>query len=208
MAEDVDSWTELKAELADWSNRSDLTTQIPQFIASAERRFNRKLRVPEMEDVVSATTLAATITLPGNFLAVRALYLNTDPKVVLEPMSPGDLRNRYSAAATGQPQNYALQSGNELVFGPAPDSEYAIILNYWEKIPALGSTQATNWLLDAHPDLYRAASLVELYLFMKDESAAAIWEARTETLIEELNALARRKATGGAPVRIRPPQSV
>jgi len=208
MAEDPESWTELKAELADWANRTDLTTQIPSFIASAERRFNRMLRTPEMEEVVAATTSAATITLPANFLAVRALYIDADPREVLEPMTPGELRNRYAAAATGRPQNYALQSGNELVLGPAPDGDHAIVLNYWEKIPALGGAQESNWLLDAHPDLYRAAALVELHLFLKDERAAAIWEERTRMLIEELNGLGRRKAAGGAPVRIRAPQSV
>lgn len=208
MAEDPENWTELKAELADWANRTDLTSQIPSFVASAERRFNRMLRTPEMEDVVAASTSAATITMPANFLAVRALHIDADPKVVLEPMTPGELRNRYAAAATGRPQNYALQSGNELLFGPAPDADYAIVLNYWEKIPALGAAQATNWLLDAHPDLYRAASLVELHLFLKDERAVAIWEERTRMLIEELNGLGRRKAAGGAPIRIRPPQVV
>ncbi len=208
MAEDPESWTELKAELADWANRTDLTAQIPSFIASAERRFNRMLRMPEMEDVVAATTSAPVITLPANFLAVRAIHIDADPIVVLEPMTPGELRGRYAAAATGRPQNYALQSGNELLFGPAPDADYAIVLNYWEKIPPLGPAEASNWLLEAHPDLYRAASLAELHLFLKDERAAAIWEERTRTLIEELNALGRRKAAGGAPIRIRAPQSV
>ena len=208
MAEDPESWAELKAELADWANRTDLTTQIPSFIATAERRFNRMLRTPEMEEVVAATTSAATITLPADFLAVRALYLDADPIVVLEPMTPGELRGRYAAATTGLPQNYALQSGNELLFGPAPDAEHAIVLNYWKKIPALGAAQPSNWLLDAHPDLYRAATLVELHLFLKDERAAAIWEERTRALVEELNALGRRKAAGGAPVRIRAPLTV
>jgi hypothetical protein len=49
----------LKASLANWMNRDDLsTTEIPEAIALCERRFNRALRVPEMEDTASASALS------------------------------------------------------------------------------------------------------------------------------------------------------
>ena len=38
------TWAELKTNLADWLDRTDLTTQIPEFIGYAERRFNRDLK--------------------------------------------------------------------------------------------------------------------------------------------------------------------
>ena len=34
----------LKSSIADWLNRSDLTTQIPDFIALAEADFNAKVK--------------------------------------------------------------------------------------------------------------------------------------------------------------------
>jgi len=44
----ITNYTELKAGVADWLNREDLTAQIPDFITFAEARLNRTLRVREM----------------------------------------------------------------------------------------------------------------------------------------------------------------
>src|SRR5687768_4709099 len=163
MTADPTTWADLKTSLANWLLRDDLsTTEIPEAIALAERRFNRNLRAPEMEDAVSTSTSGSTITLPTDFLELRAVYIDTDPKVVLEQLTFAELRNRYPSATTGIPQNYALQSGNEMVLGPSPDTAYPIVINYYKKITTLDATTATNWLLTAHPDAYLHASLTEL----------------------------------------------
>ena len=39
------TYSELKSNIADWLNRSDLTSVIPTFISLAENRLNRQLRV-------------------------------------------------------------------------------------------------------------------------------------------------------------------
>lgn len=198
--------TALIASLANWLRRSDLsTTEIPEAIALAEQRFNRELRLPEMEEVVSATTAAATITLPGDFLMLRSAFLATDPRMPLEQMAPAELRSAYTAAATGKPSHFALQSGNEIAFGPAPDSAYPIVINYYAKIPALSTGQPSNWLLSDHADLYLHAALVELYALLRDAERSAIHEARARQVIDELNRQARRKAWGGGPLRLRIP---
>ena len=50
------NYTELKASLANWLNRSDLTTEIADdFITLAEADFNSKLRVRAMIAQVSIT---------------------------------------------------------------------------------------------------------------------------------------------------------
>lgn len=205
MASDPQSWTELVSRVADWLDRDDLSaTQIPEAIAFAERRFNRVLRVPDMEEVSEAVLSGTTITLPQDFLQARAVHLDTDPRTTLEQLSHADLRNTYSAQATGRPAHYALQSGNEMVFGPAPDAEYAIVLNYYAKISALGDDTADNWLLLAHPDIYLLGALCELHDLMKDEARADRYEAKLKGRLAELNAQARGKAYGAAPLRIRP----
>ena len=54
MAEDPENWTELKASVAEWLNRSDLTSKIPELIALAERKFNRIIVTPERETIATA----------------------------------------------------------------------------------------------------------------------------------------------------------
>ena len=45
----------LKSSIADWLNRSDLTTQIADFIALTEADFNAKLRIRQMEQIDTIT---------------------------------------------------------------------------------------------------------------------------------------------------------
>ncbi len=47
----LSTFSELKTEIANYVDRSDLTDQIPTFIKLAEARINRLLRVRIMESV-------------------------------------------------------------------------------------------------------------------------------------------------------------
>lgn len=209
MTADPTTWADLKTSLANWLSRDDLnTTEIPEAIALAERRFNRKLRAPQMEDAVSTTTSGSTIVLPTDFLELRAVYIDASPKVVLEQVTFSELRNRYSSSTTGQPQNFALQSGNEMVLGPAPDTTYTLVINYYKKITTLDGSTATNWLLTAHPDAYIHGSLVELHTLLHDEARAAFHEGRARQVLDEIAGAGIRSAHSVAPIRIRPPTCV
>jgi hypothetical protein len=198
------TWTELKANLADWLDRTDLTVQIPEFIGYAERKFNRVLRVPEMEESVTSSTSAATITLPSDFLAIKSLYINGDSDLtLLRQLSLDQLRYEYDGEETGTPEFFAMQSGTDLIFAPAPTESIAYVLNYYQKLPQLGASQASNWLLAAHPDLYVAQSLVEAMIFLRDSEGLSIWEQRASRKLDELSDLGRRKALGENRARLR-----
>lgn len=199
----AETYTALLAEVATWMVRDDLDELIPNFIRFAEDKFNRTLRVPEMEADVTSTVEAGAVTLPTDFLHARSLYLDTDPKVVLQQLSMTAFRNAYSDAATGQPRHFTLQSGNELVLGPTPDAEYDVVLNYYQKIPALTDAAPTNWLLLAHPDLYLAAALAEGFAYTRDADAIAMWESRAARRLSELEALGQRKQHSATPQRVR-----
>lgn len=201
MSSDPQTYDDLKTSIATWLVRSDQTDRIPEYIALAERRLNRVVFCPERE-ATTTLTAAASVTLPTDFSAVRAIWLDTDPKVVLDQMTLNELRQAYSGATTGQPGNYAI-SGNQLILGPSPDSAYSIELAYWQAIEPLSDSVADNWLLLAHSDLYLCAALAEAFLGTYDEQRAVLWENRTEAKIAEVNAYGRHQQYGGAPFRIR-----
>lgn len=207
MTSDPTTWSDLKTRLADWVDRTDLsTTQIPEAIALAERKFNRTLFAPEREIQTTVALVASTETAaaPTDLWSILDFYLSTDPKAVLEPMPFPVLRNTYSQSATGKPQNYAIR-GETFVFGPVPDGAYTGYLTYMQSIPALGGSLATttNWLLTDHPDLYLAGSLAALHMLVKDEGRAKVYAQEAGDITEQINRSTIRRTQGGPPVRIR-----
>jgi hypothetical protein len=95
-----------------------------------------------------------------------------------------------------------------LILGPAPDGTYTGKLTYWQTIPALGSGQATNWLLTDHPDVYIYRSLFHLFVLLRDDTGMAFAKGITDELEAELNRSNRRRLFGQTPQRWRAPQVV
>jgi hypothetical protein len=198
------SWTDLKARIADWLNRDDLSAQIPAFIALAVARFNRVLIVPERAAVALLAATGEAVALPEDYWGMRALHIDAAPASTLKQMSLVELRRSYAGGAAGIPRHFAVR-GTELLLGPAPASACDLVLDYFQTIPALGETEVSNWLLDAHPDLYLAGALVEAYIFLRDAEGAGLWDSRTEAKIREVEKAGRRKLNGAAPIMARGP---
>ena len=55
----IGTYAELQTAVANWLDRDDLTDRIPEFIALAEAKMNRNLRISLMENVSTAITMAA-----------------------------------------------------------------------------------------------------------------------------------------------------
>lgn len=193
------TFDELKARIADWLNRDDLGAQIPAFVSLAEARFNRRLIVPEREQVSTAIAATGSVALPVDFWAMRAIHTDSLVVPTLTQMSLVALRRTYPGGGSGIVRHFAI-SGSDLLLGPAPAADTALVLDYFRAIPALSSSCATNWLLDAHPDLYLAGALAEAFVFLRDTEGASIWDSRTEAKIAEIEKAGRRKTTGAAPL--------
>ena len=69
----VSTYTELKASIANWLNRSDLSDEIADdFIKLTEADFNAKLRIRQMEQIDTVTINAETVSVPTGFISVRS----------------------------------------------------------------------------------------------------------------------------------------
>lgn len=201
----IATYAELLTELDAWLNRSDLTARIPTFIRLFESRANRLLRVPEMRTQTSYATVADTpeLALPSDFLSAIDLYLDDDPDVVLAAMSPAVLRNTYPQATTGQPIAYAVV-GSQMMLGPSPDGEYTILLDYYQRIPALSEDNTTNWLLDIYPDLYLWGSLCMAEAFLRDDDRLSVWKSAWDEATAEANRQGNLQRTPSSPLMMQP----
>jgi hypothetical protein len=97
------NFTDLKASVADFLNRSDLTTVIPDFITLCEAGFNRELRVREMSVRTQAPIDSQYVKLPDDFLGMRNIDLMTDPVTPLEYKNLQNLDIHRRGDATGKP---------------------------------------------------------------------------------------------------------
>lgn len=201
----IATYSELVSELGAYLNRSDLTARIPTFIRLFEARMNRALVDPAMAVTSTSTTVADedTYALPSDFVMARSVYLATDPKTVLDALSPQQLRKYYSDSATGQPQAYAV-IGENIVLAPTPDGEYSLVLDYFQQLNGLSDSNTTNWLLDDHPDAYLFGTLCQAQAYLQDDNRLAVWKQAWDEALFEIQKLARRKALPAGPLAMRP----
>lgn len=177
----LDTYSGLKATVADFLNRTDLTAAIPGFITLAEAQINRRMMkdgpVRQMMARADATIDDEYVAVPTDFLGTRAIYMtDADPAYLLQYLDPEkmiDIKSR-TVTPSGPPKNFSVV-GSEFQFYPWAGGSYAGELTYWQKIPALSDTATSNWLLTDHPDIYLYAALLQSAPYLKDDERLAVW---------------------------------
>lgn len=199
----LSTFSELKTDLANWLDRSDLTAQIPSFIKLAEARISRDLKIRAMETRSTASTTASdrTLGLPTGYLEMRNIQLNTDPITSLEYLSPEMMDRLWGGSTSGTPKTYTL-IGDELFLGPAPDSVMTIEMAYYKKFDALSSSTTTNWLLTNAPDVYLYGSLLEAAPYLQDTENLQVWQAFYQEAVQRLQLADDRDRYSGSVLRI------
>ena len=205
------TYTELKASLANWLNRSDLTTEIgDDFIKLAEADFNSKLRVRAMIDQVSITVDAETVALPTDFLQIRDFYiLSGQTKTPLVYATPASMDATSGTSTTGRPASFTIL-GDTIRFSPKPDATYTAKMNYFKKFAALSSSVATNYILKSHPAIYLYGSLFHAANFLGgiNPQQVQIWQQMFGTAMERLELNNREDEYNGSPLQVRTVTSV
>ncbi len=180
----LSTYSELQASVADFLNRSDLSTVIIDFVTLAEAEFNRTLRVREMSVRTRAPIDSQFVKLPENYLSLSNVDLVTDPVTTMQYKDPQSLDAYRRLNKTGKPLYYSVLQ-NSLEFAPVPDAEYTIEIVYYQKVPALASN-VTNWLLTAHPDLYLMSTLAQSAPYLKEDERITIWAGKALMIIEQI----------------------
>ena len=175
----------LKTSIANWADRDDMVTFIPDFVALCEARFNRELRLRSMEQKWEADTIGgqANYALPPRFLQMREFRLNTNPTVSLRYVSP-EIYEAWNLGS-GEPSFYTIIA-NEIRLGPIPAGVYNIEMLYWAKFPNLDGSTTSNWMLQNAPDVYLYGSLMEMEPFIQNDARIAVWAAGYDRAISNI----------------------
>lgn len=198
------NYADLQASVAAWMHRTDLTAVIPDFVTMAEARISRDLRLRKQITTSTLTTVAATqaITLPTDWLEFENVSVATVPERQLTYATIEQMDARFpSGGYTGIPAIYTIE-GDQILFGPIPDTAYTINVIYYARFPSL-ITNSTNWLMTYHPNIYLFATMIEAFFYTQDAEQIARYTQRYNEGIDQLQQQDDRATHSGSALRVR-----
>ena len=172
----ITTYAELQTAIGDWLNRADLDQKIPDFIRLAESTLNDVLRSADMvTQATSQTITSGRADLPEDALEIVYAQVAGAEDEPLEQITPQQLtmlrRTRTRDAAN--PRFFAI-IGRKIAVTPTPSSG-SLDIDYYQRIPALSSSNTTNWLLTDAPHIYLYTSLLHATPFLMDDARYAVF---------------------------------
>ncbi len=200
----IGTFAELKTAAANWLDRSDLTDRIPEFIALAEARFNRILRIRDMETVSTAiSTTAGTreYSLPTGFVQMKEFHLTTDPITPLAYITP-EMMSRLQAGSTkAKPKVFTIIADN-VRLGPNPDAVYTTSMLYYKTFTALSGSNTTSEMLTNNPDVYLYGTLLEAEPFIMNDARVQLWATAFRQAVEDIQNQDNKDRHSGSELRV------
>ena len=184
----LDTYSDLKASLANWLHRADLEALIPDFIRLAEIQMNADVTSRSMETraVLTATAGDANLDLPGDVLDIRRLQVLGSFNRVLIYRSADEVAQENPLSRSGVPEVFMVH-GSSLELAPIPDSNYSIELLYYQRIPALSDANPTNWLLTICPNAYLYGALLAAQPYLINDERIPTIQSLYRQAVDGLN---------------------
>ena len=181
------TYSDLKTSVANYLGRTDLTTQIPDFIRLAEFRMRRELRLRSMLKLSTASMTGGdnTVGLPSNFLAIKDLTIDTNPKRSLNYLSPSAFNRNGRTTESGLPVFYTTIA-NEFRFAPIPDSNYTLEMLYYAAPEFLSDSVSSNVFMANAPDMLLYGALVEAEPYLMNDARIQLWAGMYDRALKSL----------------------
>lgn len=190
----ISDYASLLVDAGEYSGRDDIAHLFPRFVGLAEAKFNRVLRLAEMETSGTIVLTNGNGPLPADFLEAR---LVTGPDGYgLNAWSLTELDRRYQNYG-GIPAGYAVV-GN--VIRVRPTTSGSLTLDYYATIPPLTVANPTNWLLQKAPDAYLYGLVEEIAIWERDAGKVANAQGLKVQALKGLNLQDERARWGNAQV--------
>jgi hypothetical protein len=158
----ISDYASLLIDAGEYAGANDIAHVFPRLVALAEAKFNRVLRVAEMEASGTVTLVDGNADLPADFLEAR--LVNAPDGSGLNAWSLSELNRRFGTYG-GIPAGYSVVGGQIRV---RPTSSGVVSLDYYAKIPPLTPANPTNWLLEKAPDAYLYGLVEEIAIWKRD----------------------------------------
>lgn len=199
----ITTYDELKASIANWLNRDDLTAVIPDFIALAEAQIARDVRHWRQEKRVTTSVNEQYENLPIDWLEMIQIQLTAGGR--LQVISAAELQDRKEDSLVAYKPKYYRLTSDQIEFYPAPDSPYEAAMQYYARVPALTDTDTTNWVLTDYPDIYLYGALVHAAPYLNDDQRITVWASLYQSAVDALDQDNKKSRVSG-PLRMGMPR--
>lgn len=196
----ITNYAEMQAAIGRWLNRTDLAPVAPDLITLAETRFNRNLRVRQMESTMTQTIAGPVVAFPPDWLELLG-----EPTVDGAPLhfvTSDQMRERRGGMGRYEGDFYTIR-GNDLVVGSRIDDTVELEYTYYARIPALSTAAPKNWLLATGPDIYLYGSLLEAEPYLKNDPRIETWRSLLQVALGDLQASSDKARFSGGSLEIR-----
>ena len=200
----LETYSQLKSAIAEWLDvrtNQALVSRIPDFIAMAERRLQRRLTPWWLERVATITESGGDGVVPTPDRVQQVRLLTTSSGAEIEYRTPMALAALPENNTPGTPEYYTvvdcqIQTYPKLAEGL---SLKAVYIAYPEP---LSDTNPTNSWLSYAPDALLFATLVQAIPYLRDDERAPLWERYFQGALEEIEMQDKNRRWGGSPLRI------
>lgn len=192
----------LSTAVANWMVRAgnaDFVSNVGDFIGLFESNLNYgsddpEYKIPPMrcsQMEVASTTFTIlnstnSIALPSDYLQLRRNYLTGSPNVKLSYVTPNQMDATLPNSPNVPPGFFTIM-GNSIVL-PAPvNTTQSLVGGYYQKVPALSSSNTVNWLVQADPWMYLAGASMMASLFLGDDDSTAKWARIVSAKVRAFN---------------------
>ena len=191
------TYDELKTAIANYLNRSDLTSDIDTFIDNVEAELNRRLRTKDMIKRATATADSQYLAVPTDWIeAINVEITSNDfSPLFQQSIESLDVYRKSNNNSVGQPVYYAMVD-DSIELAPTPDGQYTLQLTYYAKISALSDSNTSNFVSVSHPDVYLYGALKHASIFLMEDERIPMFTQQFEKALEEMR-LEQEKAAFG-----------
>jgi len=195
----------LKTTIANYLNRTDLTSYLGDFITLTESRLNRELRVREMVNTdTSTTTVSGTqsYSLPSGFLEASAVIYQSNPYRTLRFMANGDFYRKYNVTQTSGLPTFFTIVGEKILLGVAPDSAETLQIDFYKTLTPLSESNTTNTILTNYPELYLYGALAESSPFLMQDERLNTWAGLYKEALANANLSSQKESITSSPMQM------
>ena len=187
------TYAELVQNIKDFmeDDGTEFSNEIDKFIDLAELRISRDVITPEFKRKVTSAFTANDpfLTMPTDLVTLEHLQvINSNVRTLLLLKSDEFITEYWpNRTSTGVPKYYTYFDTSTIYVAPTPSSNLSIELSYKRRLPALSSSNTSNWTRINAADSLLYACLIEASVFNRNYNLQDRYTAMYQQAVKAIN---------------------